>query len=172
MPLLTPDVYFPHITDISGTFFAERGLRLIILDVDNTLTSHDNPTPFPGVQDWIDARKAEGLTLAILSNNTPERVAPFAEKIGLSFVANAAKPLTFGLTRACHKYGFSPKETCIIGDQLFTDMLGGNLKPGVTSVLVRPWEPEKHGFLAFKRRLEAPILRRYFSRQESVGSRQ
>lgn len=164
MPFLTPDVYFPHITDIPGPFFAEHGLKLIILDVDNTLTSHNNPAPFPGVQDWIDARKAEGLTLAILSNNTPDRVRPFAEKVGLSFVANAAKPLTFGLSRACRKYGFSPKETCIIGDQLFTDMLGGNLKPGVTSIMVQPWEPEKHGFLAFKRKLEKPVLRRYFAK--------
>ena len=60
MPFLTPDIYFERITDIPGSFFAERGLRLVILDVDNTLTTHDNPTPFPGVQEWIDARKAEG----------------------------------------------------------------------------------------------------------------
>ena len=164
MPILTPDVYFPHITDIPGSFFTGRGLKLVILDVDNTLTSHNNPTPFPGVQDWIDERKSEGLTLAILSNNTPDRVRPFAEKVGLSFVANAAKPLTFGMTRACKKYGFSPKETCIIGDQLFTDMLGGNLKRGVTSILVQPWEPEQHGFLRVKRTWEAPILRRYFAK--------
>lgn len=164
MPFLTPDVYFSHITDIPGSFFEERGLKLIILDVDNTLTSHNNPTPFPGVQEWIDARKGERLTLAILSNNTPDRVRSFAEKVGLSFVANAAKPLTFGLSRACKKYGFSSKETCIIGDQLFTDILGGNLKPGVTSILVQPWEPETHGFLAFKRKLEGPILRQYFAK--------
>ncbi len=164
MPYLTPNIFFPHITDIPGSFFAQRGLKLVILDVDNTLTSHNNPEPFPGVQQWIDARKDEGLTLAILSNNTPARVRPFAEKTGLSFVANAMKPLTFGLSRACKKYGFSPKETCLIGDQLFTDILGGNIKPGVTSILVKPWEMETHGFLYVKRKWEAPILKRYFAK--------
>jgi len=164
MPFLTPDIYFERITDIPGSFFAERGLRLVILDVDNTLTTHDNPTPFPGVQEWIDARKAEGLTLAILSNNSPERVAPFAEKVGLSFVAKAAKPLPKGLLKATKKYGVPAKNTCLIGDQLFTDILGGNLLPGVTSVLVKPWQPETHGFLALKRKWEAPILRRYFKK--------
>ena len=162
MPFLTPDVYFPHITDIPGSFFKERGIRLMILDVDNTLTSHNNPTPFPGIPEWIEERRGEGLTPVILSNNTPERVAPFAELIGLPFVANAAKPLTFGITRALKRYGMRAEETCLIGDQLFTDILGGNLKPGVTSVLVTPWEKETHGFLAVKRKWEAPILRRYF----------
>ena len=119
MPFLTPDVYFPHITDIPGNFFKERGIRLMILDVDNTLTSHNNPTPFPGIPEWIEERKGEGLTPVILSNNTPERVAPFAELIGLPFVAGAAKPLTFGITRALKRYGMRAEETCLIGDQLF-----------------------------------------------------
>ena len=65
MSLFYPDVYFPHITDIPGSFFVKRQIRLIILDVDNTLTSHNNPVPFPGVQEWIEARKKEGLTLVI-----------------------------------------------------------------------------------------------------------
>ena len=90
MPLLTPDVFYPHITDIPGRFFKERGLKLAVLDVDNTLTSHNNPTPFPGVAEWIAAREAEGVILCILSNNSPERVEPFARKLRLPFVANAA----------------------------------------------------------------------------------
>ena len=163
MSLFYPDVYFPHITDIPGSFFAKRQIRLIILDVDNTLTSHNHPVPFPGVQDWIEARKKEGLTLVILSNNTNRRVRPFAEKIGLPFVANAAKPLTLGISRTCRQYRIPAKNACLIGDQLFTDILGGNWKRGLTSVLVTPWEPETGGFLAVKRRWEAPILKRYFA---------
>ena len=108
MSLFYPDVYFPHITDIPGSFFVKRQIRLIILDVDNTLTSHNNPVPFPGVQEWIEARKKEGLTLVILSNNTNKRVRPFAEKIGLPFVANAAKPLTLGISRTCRRYKYRP----------------------------------------------------------------
>ena len=162
MHILTPDFFFPHITDIPSSFFSAHGLGLVILDVDNTLTSHNNPVPFPGVSEWIDAQKAEGLTLVILSNNTPERVRPFAEKVRLPFVANAAKPLTFGITRALRKYGFSAEQTCLIGDQLFTDILGGNMKRKVTSVLVTPWEKETHGFLAVKRKWEKPFLKHYF----------
>ena len=164
MPFLTPDVYFPHITDIPGSFFKERGIRLMILDVDNTLTSHNNPTPFPGIPEWIEERKGEGLTPVILSNNTPERVAPFAELIGLPFVAGAAKPLTFGITRALKRYGMRAEETCLIGDQLFTDILCGNLC-GCVTILVEPYAEEGYGLYRIKRPLEKPLLRLYHRRK-------
>lgn len=163
MSLFYPDAYFQHITDIPGSFFAQRQIRLIILDVDNTLTSHNHPVPFPGVQQWIEDRKNEGLTLVILSNNTNKRVRPFASLIGLPFVANAAKPLTVGISRTCRKYRIPAENACLIGDQLFTDILGGNWKKGLTSILVSPWEMEKKGFLAVKRKWEKPILHRYFA---------
>ena len=107
MPLLTPDVFYPHITDIPGRFFKERGLKLAVLDVDNTLTSHNNPTPFPGVAEWIAARQAEGVILCILSNNSPGRVKPFAQKLRLPFVANAAKPLPGGWRKPVSGMGWS-----------------------------------------------------------------
>ena len=160
MPLLTPDVFYPHITDIPGRFFKERGLKLAVLDVDNTLTSHNNPTPFPGVAEWIAARQAEGVILCILSNNSPERVEPFARKLGLDFISMACKPMTFGLTRACRRYGLKPRQVCLIGDQIFTDIVGGNLK-GVLTVLVEPYELEHKWSFRLKRRLERPIIRRY-----------
>lgn len=169
MPLLAPDYYFPHITDIPGAFFTSHRLRLVILDVDNTLTSHNNPDPFPGVAQWVADRRAEGLILCILSNNSPGRVEPFARKLGLPFVANAAKPLPFGLARACGRYGASRRECCLIGDQLFTDMLAVNLFPGGTSILVSPWELETGGFLACKRKWEKPFLRRYFRGRGEKG---
>lgn len=169
MPLFTPDVFYPHITDIPGRFFKERGLKLAVLDVDNTLTSHNNPTPFPGVAEWIAAREAEGVILCILSNNSPGRVEPFARKLRLPFVANAAKPLPWGLAKACKRYGVERRACCLIGDQLFTDMLAANLFPGGTSVLVEPWEEETHGFLAVKRKWEKPFLRRYFRKRGEKG---
>ena len=66
----------------------------------------------------------------ILSNNTNRRVRPFAEKIGLPFVANAAKPLTLGISRTCRHYRIPAKNACLIGDQLFTDILAETGKEG------------------------------------------
>ena len=160
MPLLLPDEMARHVTDLSPEFFRTRGIRAIVLDVDNTLTTHGNPIPAEGVREWVAAMRAEGFFLTILSNNYRERVAPFAQSLGLDFISMACKPLTFGLTRACRRYSLSPKEVCLIGDQIFTDIIGGNFK-GVLTVLVEPYQLEEKWSFRLRRRLERPLIRRF-----------
>ncbi len=109
---------------------------------------------------WLDAQREAGLRLFLLSNNTPERVAPFAQKIGLEFIARAKKPLPFPLWKALGEMGVSPHQAAIIGDQIFTDVLCGRFSRCL-SVLVEPMEEEDWGFLATKRRWEKVVLRHY-----------
>ncbi|MBQ4050433.1 MAG: YqeG family HAD IIIA-type phosphatase [Oscillospiraceae bacterium] len=158
MPILAPDHWFRRITDIPAEFFVKQNIRLIALDVDNTLTTHDNPVPAEGTEQWLEKMRDAGLTLVILSNNNAPRVEPFAEKLGLSYAAKAAKPLPFGLIRTCREHGISLKECAIIGDQIYTDILCGNLAPGALSVLVTLMEPEDKPFFRLKRKLEQPVL--------------
>lgn len=167
MPVFLPKEMARHITDLSPEFFKSRGIEAVVLDVDNTLTTHGNPVPAEGVPEWIGRMKDAGLELTILSNNYRERVEPFARKLGLDFISMACKPLTFGLTRACRWYGLKPRQVCLIGDQIFTDIVGGNLK-GVLTVLVEPYELEHKWSFRLKRRLERPIIRRY--RKKKGGS--
>ena len=167
MPLFLPKEMAKHVTDLSPKFFVSRGVKAVVLDVDNTLTTHGNPVPAQGVPEWISQMQAAGLCLTILSNNYRERVEPFARKLGLDFISMACKPLTFGLTRACRRYGLKPRQVCLIGDQIFTDIVGGNLK-GVLTVLVEPYELEHKWSFRLKRRLERPIIRRY--RKKKGGS--
>ena len=160
MAVLLPGAVFKRITDIPLSFFAEQDIKAVILDVDNTLTSHNNPVPAEGVLQWLKQLKNCGIAVAILSNNSRKRVAPFANKLGIDYVSRACKPLTFGVTRACKKYGLPPEQVALIGDQIFTDIMGGNLK-GVCTVLVEPYELEKGWFFRLKRKLEKPVLRKY-----------
>lgn len=160
MPILLPKEMSRRITDLTPEFFTSRGIRLIVLDVDNTLTSHCNPVPADGVLEWIRSMKEAGLLLTILSNNYRRRVAPFAEKLGLDFISMACKPLTVGLSRACRRFHLKPDQICLIGDQIFTDVFGGNLK-GVLTVLVEPYELERGWMFRLKRKLERPLIRRW-----------
>lgn len=164
MPLLQPCRMVRHITDLPPSFFEENGYRAVILDVDNTLTTHGNPVPAEGVTEWVEAVKKTGVQMAILSNNTRKRVEPFAKKLGLDFVSMAGKPLSFGVTRACKRYGLRPGQVALIGDQIFTDILSGNVK-GVCTILVEPYELEKGWFFRLKRRLEQPVIRRFRKRK-------
>ena len=164
MSLLYPDYSFRRIYEIPTRFFLEQGIRVLFLDVDNTLTTHDNPVPHERIRDWLAEQREAGLRLLVLSNNTGERVAPFARGLGLEFVADAKKPLPFPLWRALKEMEISPGAAAVVGDQIFTDILCGRLA-GCTSILVEYMEEEGYGFYVTKRRWEKRVLKHYRPRQ-------
>ncbi len=158
MALFYPTIYRRRVTDITVADLRSLGARGILLDVDNTLTTHDNPRLNPAVAAWLEAMRAAGFSLAVVSNNCDERVRPFAEKIGLGYQAKAAKPLARGYRAAAQKMGLSPRECVAVGDQIFTDILGANMA-GMPCVLLEPIEPEvEQKFIVFKRRFERVLL--------------
>lgn len=164
MSLFYPSYSFRRIYEIPTRFFLEQGIRVLFLDVDNTLTTHDNPIPHERIKDWLEEQGQAGLRLLVLSNNTAERVAPFARGLGLEYVADAKKPLPFPLWRALKEMEISPGSAAVVGDQIFTDVLCGKLSRCL-SVLVEPMEEEDWGFLAVKRQWEKQVLKRYIPRR-------
>ncbi len=159
MSLFYPTLYRRRITDVTVEDLRRLGVQGILLDVDNTLTTHDNPDLDPAVTAWLAAMKAAGFQLTVLSNNQAPRVAPFAARIGLDYHAKAQKPLPTGYRAAAKAMGLSPKACVAIGDQLFTDIMGANLA-GMPSILLEPIEFEvEQKFIVFKRRVEGPLLR-------------
>lgn len=158
MPLFFPTLYRRRITDVTVDDLHRLGVKALLLDVDNTLTTHDAPDLTDAVKAWLAQMGESGFSLIIVSNNRAERVAPFAEKIGLSYYAHARKPLPFGFRAAAKQVGVCRKECVVIGDQLFTDMLGANLA-GIPSILLEPIQPEtQQKFIVFKRKIEKPML--------------
>lgn len=158
MSLFFPTIYRRRITDVTAEDLRRMGAETVLLDVDNTLTTHDAPDLTDAVKMWLAQMQAEGFRLIIVSNNHAERVAPFAEKIGLPYYAHARKPLPFGFAAAAKQMKCERKQCVVIGDQLFTDMLGANLA-GMPSVLLEPIQLEvEQKFIAFKRKVERPML--------------
>lgn len=165
MPLFYPTLYRRRITDVTSDDLRRLGVRGVLLDVDNTLTTHDNPNLTAEVREWLDNMQAKGFFLLIVSNNVEERVAPFAEKIGLPFCAHARKPLPYGYRKAAASLGLPKKECVAIGDQIFTDILGANLT-GIPSVLLEPIEPEvEQKFIVFKRKVERLLMKNRHQRR-------
>ena len=168
MALFFPTLYRRRITDVTAEDLHRLDVKALLLDVDNTLTTHDAPDLTDEVKSWLAERQAEGFVLLIVSNNREERVAPFAEKIGLPFYAHARKPLPFGFRAAARQAGVHRKQCVVIGDQIFTDMLGANLA-GISSILLEPIQMEtQQKFIVFKRKIEKPMLnsRRQRKRKE------
>lgn len=152
-----PTYVFDKVGEITPEFLQKKGIKGLILDLDNTLTTHNNPVPPKSSLDWIDIMKAAGIKLIIVSNNHAPRVTPFAEQLGLDFVSEGKKPLTFGYTKAIERLGLEKKNVAAVGDQIFTDILGSNLK-GIRSIFVFPIEPETSLPFRFKRACERPFL--------------
>ena len=145
------------ICDLSPALLRKYGIKGLLLDLDNTLTTHDNPKPADGVMEWIELMKASGIQMCIVSNNHPPRVKPFADMLGLQFVSEGKKPLSKGFREAKGRMGLEWNELAVVGDQIFTDVLGANLKR-LKCVFVFPIEHETTRFFRFKRKMEIPFL--------------
>lgn len=155
--LFKPTYVFNNVTEITADFLNKHNIKGLILDLDNTLTTHNNPNPPQSSLDWLDKMKKSGIKMMIVSNNSAKRVTPFAKALGLHFVPNGRKPLTFGYTQAIKEMGIHKKSIAAVGDQIFTDILGSNLK-GIRSLFVFPIEPETSLPFRFKRACEKPFL--------------
>lgn len=137
MGALRPQEYHSSIFEIDLDKLQRMGKRAIILDLDNTLVRWNDPTPTPKLLAWLDAVRAHGLSPCIVSNNSGPRVSEFAARAGVPFVSSATKPSTKGFRQAMRQMGVEPHETVVVGDQLFTDILGGN-RAGAYTILVVP----------------------------------
>lgn len=160
MSVFTPDIMLHDVTRIDKALLRANGIQGLILDVDNTLADHGSQILRPSVQIWLCQMQDAGIKLIIASNNTRQRVEPFAYKLGLDFVSFSCKPSTLGLSRAQRKLGLPAERIAIVGDQIYTDIVGGNLK-GMYTILVTPFLVENQPFLKFKRSLETIHIRGY-----------
>ena len=156
MPLIKPYRRFNCVLDITARDIKEAGGRVLLLDADNTLSLHGSQEPLAGIPEWIAEMRENGIEPVIISNNSKERIGPFAKRLGLPFVYKSAKPLPKGFRLGCEKFGAAPGEAIVIGDQLFTDVLGGNLF-GAKVFLTEPLGPETDAFIKIKRIFEKPF---------------
>ncbi|MBP3857103.1 MAG: YqeG family HAD IIIA-type phosphatase [Ruminiclostridium sp.] len=161
--IFKPHIWIKNVLSIDEAFLKEHGIDALILDLDNTLSMHGDPAAEQGIPEWLDEMRALGIKMVVVSNNTNRRVAPLARKLGLPFVANGAKPLTIGITRALKHLGTDRSRTAVVGDQIFTDVMGGNFA-GTKTILVEPFHIEKGILFKVKRAAESLVFRRDFSK--------
>lgn len=157
MALFKPAHRIGKMIELTPAMLGDWGVTALLLDIDNTMTTHNNPEPAEGVQAWIDGMKNAGFSLMVVSNNNGERVRLFSQRVGLPYEGSAAKPLPMGFRRACRHLGVRPAQTAVVGDQIFTDILGGNLL-GACTVMTEPYQLEEHLFFRVKRACERAVM--------------
>ena len=157
---LYPDLYLNSVIDINATLLKKNKLEALILDVDNTLIDYYKNL-IDGAEDWCENLKSEGIKCIILSNsNKKEKVETVAKKLGIKYVMFAKKPLKSGFKKALEKLEMKPEQVAVVGDQIFTDVVGAK-RMKMFSILVKQVGEKDIFITKVKRPIENAIIKKY-----------
>jgi uncharacterized protein len=152
-----PNEHVKTVFEISPDNLKTKGIRGIITDLDNTLVAWDQADATPEIVEWFSIMKEAGIQVTLISNNNEERVQHFAKPLDIPFISKARKPLSKAFKRAQKAMGLEKKEIVVVGDQLLTDVLGGNSSNFYT-ILVVPVVKTDGAITKFNRSIERRIL--------------
>lgn len=153
-----PNEHVKSIFEITPEYLLEKGIKGIITDLDNTLVPWNVADATPKVKQWFSAMTEHDIKITVMSNNNEDRVKVFSEPLKIPYVYKANKPLGKGFKKAVSLMGIEKKQVVVLGDQLLTDILGGNLA-GLYTVLVAPIVETDAKITKFNRKIERRILR-------------
>lgn len=157
---LFPHQYLQSIFELNIEALKAEGIKGVIFDIDNTLVPYDIPEPTNEIIALFEKLKASGFGVALVSNNTEDRVLKFNEKLKVFALHKSKKPGTRSFKRAMELMKLTKDEVIVVGDQIFTDVYGGN-KAGLKTVLVVPVSDNDEWVTKVKRGLEKQVIKRY-----------
>lgn len=166
LQLMLPKQTVRTIFDIDLEQLKREGIRGIMTDLDNTLVGAKVPLATPELGTWLEQVRTQGFQIVVVSNNNEARVRAFAEPLRLPFVSRARKPLNAAFSRALRMMSLRPQETAIVGDQLMTDVLGGN-RLGLYTILVEPIAASDESWVT--RNVNRNLERAFLSRLRKKG---
>jgi len=156
--LFLPKMKVQSIYDIPLDLLYEQGIRGIVTDLDNTLVGAKSPLATKELVSWLATVADKGFEVVIVSNNNDSRVGTFAAPLQLPYIHAARKPAQRAFVKALNLLKLEPAQTLMIGDQMMTDVFGGN-RMGMHTVLVAPIAPLEEGIMTkVNRRLERIVI--------------
>lgn len=162
-----PDLYLDSVININATLLKKNNLSGLILDVDNTLIDYYRNL-VEGAESWCEELKNEGIRCIILSNsNKKDKVEEVAKKLDIDYLMFAKKPAKSGFKKALEKLELAPKEVAVVGDQLFTDVLGAK-RMKMFSILVKQVGKKDIFITKIKRPIENAIVKRYLKEKGKI----
>ena len=154
-----PDIYVKSIYYIDYDKLKERGIKCILFDLDNTVAPLSIKKPNKKIKDLFVKLKNMGFKVIIFSNSGKLRLKPFKEELEVDCAFSCKKPMRkkFDIILREYKYGIS--EVVIVGDNIVTDVLGGN-KVGITTILVNPISNKERPISKISRLCERKKMRK------------
>lgn len=162
--LFCPDLRVKSLLDISWDLVVKNDIKGLLLDLDNTLLPWGECQVPNDIRIWLQGAKEQGVRLCLVSNSFEKRVAGIARSIDVNYVHWARKPAKYGFSKAIREMNLLPQNVAVIGDQVFTDIWGGN-RLGCYTVLVAPLSKNE----LFTTKLLRLLENRLLSRLEQKG---
>lgn len=154
-----PNTYLRSVEEITISFLKQNNLKALILDVDNTLIDYYKNLKDNTIQ-WANKMKEQGIILYILSNtNKRQKVENVANALKIPYMLFAKKPSKKGFIKIQKEINIAPANIAVVGDQIFTDVVGGN-RCNMFTILVEPVDKKDYWYTAWKRPIERIIKRR------------
>lgn len=161
--LFIPDRIFNDIYEITPEYLLSEGLRFVLSDIDNTLVTYGDDTPTEKLLSWLKSLTDAGIKIAFISNNSKKRVSVFNKDLQYPAYANSGKPSRKAVFRFMKEMGASKENTCVLGDQIFTDVLCAK-RAGVRALFVPSIGPPPDLFGKIKKRLEKRYVNEYYKK--------
>ena len=168
MKRLLPDYLVANVSALDEKFYKSHNIEAAVFDIDNTLVAHTEPEPPQNVVEYFEFLKSIGVKYGIVSNNSVERVESFCKNLGIPYYGKALKPRKKYLKMVLKDLGVIPQKAVLVGDQIFTDIYGGN-RMKMLSVMVTAVGEDETGFVSFKRRFEKKILENNKNKLKTYG---
>lgn len=154
--ILYPNAYFNAIEEITIDFLKKNQIKALILDVDNTLIDY-NKILSDNILNWAKDIRGQGIKLYILSNtNDKKKVINVADKLDIPYISFAKKPLKSGFLKIQKILKEKPENIAVVGDQIFTDVIGGN-RCKMFTILLEPINEKDYWYTLWKRPIEKRI---------------
>ncbi|NLJ48550.1 MAG: YqeG family HAD IIIA-type phosphatase [Candidatus Atribacteria bacterium] len=155
-----PSIYVDEISEIPLDLLKKRGIKGLIIDLDNTIAPWDQPAVTQSAERWLKQAKNDGFKIFLVSNSITSRVNYFMEALDIPGISMAQKPRRGSFRKALELMGLDSNQVTVIGDQIFTDVLGGN-RLNLHTILVNPINRKEFFFTRLVRLAEKFVMKRF-----------
>ena len=160
-----PAIIADAVTDLTPELLRQKGIRLLMMDFDNTIVPYTTDVPSETVRSWLQQMQQSDIQLCVVSNSKRSRVKVFCERYGLACITHAKKPFSRGIRECLDRFSVPAPACALVGDQIYTDTLGANCA-GVQSILIRAIH--NHNFwLKLRHVAELPFI--YAARKRRIA---
>lgn len=157
--------------EIDISFFKEHGVKVLLLDLDNTLDSYRLYKPSDRSKAYVESLIENGITPFIVSNNKGPRVSSYAKALGIEYMSSTGKPFARKIKRLIKEKNWNVDELMAVGDQMVTDVGMAN-KAGIRVILTDKIVKEDQWTTHFNRLLDRPLRRRHIRKGKMIDWRE